>query len=123
MTVMWKWIRRLPVIILIVGLVPILYISGGELWVYATRDFDKAKATAQKTFMRVCQKESLDPQTFVGPRQIVDYANAYYAFEWNVRGHEDETITISISYLPYDVGYTMSVSLIQRNSQSPFDRR
>ena len=115
---MWNWLRRAVLAILLVPLIAVAYISAIELWYYSSRNVLKAKAAAQKTFVAVCEREHLNPAAFDGPLQIEE-RNAHYAFSWHVRNRPDEEISIAITYLPYDVVYSMSIPLIQDKS-APF---
>jgi hypothetical protein len=106
----WKVVRWGCFIGLLVLFGGILYIASSETYLYLTRSENRAQAAAQAMFMKICHRQQLDPRSFYGPdRPSIrsDEKLDVYTFVWS-RGPE-ETITVSVMYLPYDLPYSVSV--------------
>lgn len=101
-------------IFVVVFSVPV-YLLLAESYIYLTRSDKKAEAEASEMFLRICQRNSLDPRSFRGPdwpNPQVDKENGQYNFVWT-RG-PDETIDVAITYFPHDYPYSISRAIIER---------
>ena len=87
----------------------VLYIITSEAYLYLTRSERRAEAAAQELFARLCVRRGLDPRSFGGPTRPSVQSDSKlnsYTFVW-ARAPE-ETVTISVTYLPYDLPYSIS---------------
>ena len=91
-----------------------LCLGSAETYLYLTRSEPKARAAAQELFVRLCAKRGLDPASFRGPTRPSVQSDSMlntYTFEWT-RGPQ-ESITISVMYLPYDLPYSISEGILE----------
>src|SRR3954471_20654586 len=96
-----------------------LYFGSTETYFYLTRSDAKALALAQQVFRRVCVEQALDPDSFRGPirpNPEEDARAAQYNYEW-LRA-PGEAISVGITYLPHDYGYSISQALTERRRDS-----
>ena len=110
-TVIWRAFLAILGAILLVG----VYVSVQELSIYFGRNPSIAEADAWAYFYRICEYERLDPSEFVGPTRLnveQDEKNAQYTFLWTKS--QDETIWMAVSYLPYELNYSISAALTER---------
>lgn len=93
----------------------ILYFVASETYLYMTRSEPRAQAAAQQLFMRICSRQGVDPSSFRGPDrpsvQSDERLNSY-TFVWT--RNPQENITISVTYLPYDLPYSISEGITER---------
>jgi hypothetical protein len=107
---------------LIVLLVPLggaLYFGSIESYIYLTRSESKAQGAAQAVFSRICEQEKLDPRSFHGPDRPsieLDKKRNQYSFVWT--RSFNETINVSVVYLPYDLPYSISEAIIERKREA-----
>lgn len=95
-----------------VVIVAIFYLLTSEGYIYATQTEAKAQAAAQIIFSKNCKEEGLDQSLFHGPN-LVPMHNAKYNFVWTRA--DGETATVTVSYLPYDLEYSESLSLVEQS--------
>lgn len=105
--VLWFCLFVLLLPVVIIGLV-----GSVEYYTYFTRSESKALADAQQVFLQVCQDQQLDPRTFKLSPSIINKRSGAYMFIWTRSA--EETITVSVSYLPYDLPYSISEALVER---------
>lgn len=106
------WLGFIGLLLLLAG--P-LYLGSSEVYLYLTQSEAKAQAAAQTMFKRICDREGLDPRSFHGPeRPSVESDKKLDAYTFVWARSPDETITISVTYLPYDLPYSISESIIER---------
>jgi hypothetical protein len=92
------------------------YVGSVEFYLYVTRSEAKAQAAAEAVFAQVCDQHALDRRAFHGPVRPSasvesDEMLGAYTFRW--RESAEREITVSVTYLPYDVPYSMSEGLIE----------
>jgi hypothetical protein len=112
---LWMALRWGGYIGLFVVLGAALYISSSEAYLYLTRSESKAQAAAQVMFAKICDRQRLDPNSFHGPNRPSVHSDeklGTYTFMW-LRSPE-ETITVSVTYLPYDLPYSISEAITER---------
>jgi hypothetical protein len=103
----------LTVCVLIISIV--LYWLSYEGFEYLTRSEIKARGAAEKLFEDICARDGFDPREFVGPNLTYSISNGLstqYNFVW-IR-NPAETISIGVTYFPYDLPYSLSRGLIER---------
>ena len=91
-----------------------LYIRGSEVYLYLTQSEEKAQAAASAMFIKICGRQGLDPRSFHGPdRPSIpsDKKLDSYTFVWT--RPPKETITVSVTYLPYDLPYSISEGITE----------
>ena len=106
-----RWLVYGGLFILLLGF---LYFSSWEAYVWLTQSDVKAQAAAEAMFKKICGREGLDPDSFSGPQRPSlqsDKKLDTYTFLWS-RAPE-ETISVSVVYLPYDLPYSISQALIE----------
>jgi hypothetical protein len=111
----WKAVRWAGLIALLVLLGGILYFVSAETYLYLTQSEAKAQAAAQAMFMRICDRQGLNPNSFHGPERLnvqLDKQRGTYMFVWS--RSPEETITVSVMYLPYDLPYSISEAITER---------
>ena len=109
-----KLLRRTTVGVLSIVTALVLYVTAGETYRYVTKSPERAEAEAQRVFLNICARERFDPKVFRGPERPnvqLDEERGYYTFSWSKS--EAETIYITVSYVPYDISYTMSQALTE----------
>jgi len=114
MRALTKYLRWTIVSVLSVVTVLVLYFVSGETYFYVTKSPERAEAEARRVFLDICARERFDPKAFRGPERPIiesDKERGYYTFSWSKSA--EETIWITISYLPYDVSYTISQALTE----------
>ena len=95
-----------------------MYFAGPELYLYFKKDEVKAQSDAEAMFVKVCQDEGLDPSTFSGPSRpniATDDKLHQYNFRWTRNARE--WITVGVVYLPHDVPYSMSPTIVENHWQ------
>jgi len=108
----WKIVRWACIIALLVLLVGAAYLGSVEFYTYFTRSEDKARAAAQVQFLKICDRYEFDPNSFHGPDQPRNAAPDQYMFVWT--RSPEETISVSVVYLPYDLPYSISEAISSR---------
>ncbi len=115
-----KWFRKIIILassrILLIILSGIVFLSLNEIYLYVTRSEEKAQVSAQMIFIHICERQRLDPTSFRGPdrpRINMDEEQGVYTFMWT--RSQEETITVTITYMPYDYPYSLSNALSERN--------
>jgi hypothetical protein len=105
----------------LVGLVailgPIFYFGSLEVYEYLTRSEDKARAAAREMFLKICDRQGLDPHTFRGPdRPSIesDRLLGQYTFVWNRVWEPEEKVYVHVTYLPYDLPYSVSRPIFEQ---------
>jgi hypothetical protein len=113
-----RWLVRIVIatsgIVIVIVISAILYFVLAESLHYLTRSQIEAQVAAQAQFEIICRQQELDSRDFRGPFQPYmrsDRRTHAYNFVW-IR-MPGETITITVSYLPYDLPYSLSRSLIE----------
>jgi len=91
-------------------LVGVLFLVTQETSIYFTRSEDKARAQAVELFACIVRQQGYEDLRFEGPFRVEDRADVY-AFEWRLRDSPRSTVSIVVSYLPYDIDYTVSETL------------
>jgi hypothetical protein len=114
MRYVWKTIRWGGIIVLLVLLVGAGYFGSVESYIYFTRSESKARAAAQVQFLKICDRNGLDPKSFHGPARPSNAAVDQYMFVWT--RSPEETISVSVAYLPYELPYSMSEAIASRGS-------
>jgi hypothetical protein len=112
MTNFWKIVRWGGLFALLIPLVGAGYLASAEYYVYLTRSEPKAQAAAQVQFTKICARLELDPNSFRGPERPDNAAADQYTFVWT--RSSDETIYVSVAYLPYDFPYSVSETILSR---------
>ena len=110
----WTWARCLLVIALAIPVLFGLYLAASEAAFYFQRSPRRAEQAARKVFLEVCIREHLDPKSFTGPykpKSPVDQQRNEYTFIWSKT--PEESIYVHVSYLPYDIVYSMSAALVE----------
>jgi hypothetical protein len=108
----WKIVRWGAIFALLIPLVVAGYLGSAEYYVYCTRSEAKARAAAQVQFQKICAQHDLDPNSFHGPDRPSNAAADQYTFVWT--RSPDETIYVSVAYLPYDFPYSISEAISSR---------
>lgn len=85
-----------------------IYIAGGEVATYVARSPAAAEEDARKAFVRICDREGFDQSSFNGPIREDLSPLSVYRFVWMDKKEKEATITIDISYMPYDLNYYLS---------------
>jgi hypothetical protein len=85
-----------------------IYIGSQEIYLYATRSDAKAQLAAEKMFLEICHREEIEASQFSGPETI-----GAYSYVW--KRTPEETISVSVMYLPYDLSYSLSKALIENS--------
>jgi len=114
MRVVWKTVRWGGFIGLLVLLGGGLYISSSEAYLYLTRSESRAQQAAQAMFEEICGRQRLDPHSFHGPDRLSvqsDEKLGTYTFVWT--RSPEETISVSVTYLPYDLPYSISEAITE----------
>jgi hypothetical protein len=109
-----KWSRRVFFAVLAIPVLFFLYIGMVETIFYLRRSPERAEQAAQRVFLEVCAREHLDPKSFSGPSRPelkLDQQRNQYTFVWSET--PEKTIYVHVSYLPYDLVYSMSVPLVE----------
>ncbi len=104
-------------LVVVIGVV--VYFGVAESYIYFTRSEVKAQTAAQGVFLKVCERENLDPHSFQGPYRPSleqDKKRSQYTFVWSRK--RNESIYVNVSYLPYDFAYSTSEALIEHPSSS-----
>jgi hypothetical protein len=104
-------------LVVVVGTV--VYFGAIETYIYFTRSEAKAQTAAQTMFLKICESEKLDPYSFHGPSRPSiqsDEKLGAYTFVWT--RSPEETITVSITYFPYDLPYSVSEAIIEHKPGS-----
>jgi hypothetical protein len=104
------------IIALSVVAVPVTFVGGNEIAAYFFRNPDSAQEAASRTFVRVARQMGEDPQSFEGPVRLADRGTTF-VYQWTLRNEAGVWIEVDVSYLPHDVTYTASESLVDRQQQ------
>lgn len=111
MKAVWNALRLSLLAIFLLLSAGVLYFTAYESYAYLTRSEAKAEAAAQAMFVKICEQNALDPTSFSGPERRIPQPDEYN-FIW--ARSPDETISVSVIYLPYDLPYSLSEALIER---------
>jgi hypothetical protein len=115
MKALWRGIRWVVLIVFLLLLGGALYFGSVESYTYLTRSEGKAQAAAQEEFTRICDQQQLDPHSFHGPDRadvVSDEKLGIYTFVWTRAS--DEKIYVHVTYLPYDLPYSISATITER---------
>jgi hypothetical protein len=99
-------------IVILVPLLAIVYFGTVESYIYLTRSEAKERAAAQAQFIRICDDMGLDPNSFHGPDPLSNAAPGLIMFVWTKSPEEE--IYVSVTYLPYDLPYSVSRGIARR---------
>jgi hypothetical protein len=114
----WKTLRWVALLVPLGG---ILYIGSSEAYLYLTRSEARAQSAAQAMFIRICDRQRIDPHSFHGPERPSvqsDQILGAYTFVWT--RSPEETIAVSVTYLPYDLPYSISEAITERKRDTDF---
>lgn len=103
-------IKSIAYVILLFILLCLLFIGGKEGYAYLTRSEASAKLSATELFHCISKQQGYREVDFDGPSRVQDRENVY-AFVWTLRGAQNSTISIVVSYFPYDIDYSVSEAL------------
>ena len=112
MEFVWKIVRWGSITALLALLVGAAYLASVESYIYFTRSEAKARTAAQVQFMKICGRYELDPNSFHGPERPRNAAPDQNMFVWT--RSPEETISVSVAYLPYDLPYSISETISSR---------
>jgi hypothetical protein len=112
LTFFGKFIRWSIYVCALILLVGVLYLGTTETYLYLTRSEPKAEAAAQTLFLKICDRNGFDPNSFQGPERPNlqgDQKTGGYTFVW--QKSPEEIIWVRVSYFPYDLPYSISAAL------------
>ncbi len=99
--------------LLVAFVVIVSYVSLWELYKFESRSDISAQASATILFHQICIQNGYNEKTFRGPfrrQKTSDREHGNYTFEWN--SGPTDSVTITVTYLPFDLTYNISTSLV-----------